>query len=267
MDHERIEHLTRQREIEWQEIQDYIDSKTCLMAFLRNALDDPETEECGHCAVCMGQPVVPDTVDRKVAIAAAKFLRHAEMPFKAKIQVARDAFEKYGFRSNLRQELRASQGRILSRWMDSGWGGMVADDKRAGHFRDKLVEAVAEMYEQRWQPNPAPQWVTCVPSQNHPSLVPDFAQRLAHRLGLPFVDAIRKVRDNEPQKEQQNRFHQCSNLDGAFSLSDDILSTPVLLVDDVIDSGWTVTVLAALLRQAGSGPVYPVALASTSTGD
>jgi hypothetical protein len=62
MDHERIEYLTSQREIEWQEIQDYIDSKTCLMAYLRNALDDPETEECGRCAVCLGRSVVPESV-------------------------------------------------------------------------------------------------------------------------------------------------------------------------------------------------------------
>ena len=105
-----------------------------------------------------------------------------------------------------------------------------------------------------------------MPSLKHPALVPDFAQRLAARLGLPFVDAIHKVVDNEPQKNQQNRFHQCRNLDGVFEVMDGIPNTPVLLVDDVIDSGWTVTVLAALLRQAGSGPVYPVALASTSTG-
>jgi ATP-dependent DNA helicase RecQ len=36
---------------------------------------------------------------------------------------------------------------------------------------------------------------------------------------------------------------------------------PVLLVDDVVDSGWTLTIGALLLRQHGSGPVYPFALA------
>lgn len=59
---------------------------------------------------------------------------------------------------------------------------------------------MAEMIQQRWQPNPAPQWVCCVPSRNHPELVPDFARRLAARLGLPFVDAVSKVKDNQPQK-------------------------------------------------------------------
>jgi len=266
MDHERIEHLTQQRELEWQEIQDYIDSDGCLMAYLRNALDDPETDECGRCSVCMEEPVVSIEVDRDLAIAASHFLKHAEMPFRPKKQSASGAFQNYGFPYNLPSELQASEGRILSRWGDAGWGGLVADDKHAGHFRDELVEAVAEMVEQRWQPNPVPQWVTCVPSLNHPMLVPDFAQRLATRLGLPFVDAIHKIVNNEPQKNQQNRFHQCRNLDGVFEISENIPETAVLLVDDVIDSGWTVTVLAALLRRAKSGAVYPVSLASTSTG-
>ncbi|WP_419653578.1 ComF family protein, partial [Thiolapillus sp.] len=100
-----------------------------------------------------------------------------------------------------------------------------------------------------------------------PALVPDFARRLAGQLGLLFVEVIAKVRDNEPQKMQQNRFHQCRNLDGAFQVAEGIPAEPVLLVDDIIDSGWTVTVLAALLQRAGSGPVFPVALASTSSGD
>ena len=92
------------------------------------------------------------------------------------------------------------------------------------------------------------------------------AARLAARLGLRFVDAIHKIVDNEPQKDQQNRFHQCRNLDGVFEISENVPETPVLLVDDVIDSGWTVTVLAALLRRAGIEAVYPVVLASASPG-
>ena len=93
--------------------------------------------------------------------------------------------------------------------------------------------------------------------------MPDLAERLAARLRIRFVkNAISKTKDNEPQKEQQNGPHQCLNLDGVFSVSDNIPGTPVLLVDDIVDSGWTMAVLAVLLRQKGSGLVYPVALAS-----
>ena len=156
---------------------------------------------------------------------------------------------------------------MLSRWGDAGWGRLVADNKRADHFDDELVVAMAEMIQQRWQPNPEPQWVCCVPSRNHVQLVPDFARRLAACLGLPFFNAISKVRDNQPQKGQQNRFHQCRNLDGAFEINQPLPNTPVLLVDDIVDSGWTLTVIAALLQRAGSGKVYPVALASSSVKD
>ena len=126
---------------------------------------------------------------------------------------------------------------------------------------------MAEMIRERWQPNPLPTWLTCVPSLNHPELVPDFARRLAERLGLQFVPAVIKVRDNEQQKLQRNSFHQCRNLDGAFAITEGIPQEPVLLVDDIVDSAWTMTVIAALLLRSGSGPVSPVVLASTSSGD
>jgi ATP-dependent DNA helicase RecQ len=67
----------------------------------------------------------------------------------------------------------------------------------------------------------------------------------------------------------QNSYHQAHNLAGAFAIvPHTIRDGPVLLVDDVVDSGWTFTVLAALLREAGSGPVLPVALAiATPSGN
>jgi ATP-dependent DNA helicase RecQ len=129
------------------------------------------------------------------------------------------------------------------------------------------VDAVAEMITERWKPQDFPTWVCCVPSLNHPELVPDFARRLATKLNLPSVDAVQKVRANQPQKIQRNRFHQCQNLDGVFAIKKPVPVGSVLLVDDIVDSGWTLTVIAALLRQAGSGPIYPVALASTSVKD
>jgi ATP-dependent DNA helicase RecQ len=267
MDHDRIQRLTQQRETEWQEVVDFIDSQTCLMAFLRNALDDPSAIECGRCAVCKGEPIVSTIVERPFAINASQFLRHSELIFKPKKQVASGSFNVYDFRGNLPIDLQASEGRILARWGDAGWGGLVAEDKHAGHFRDELIDAVIEMVQERWQPNPTPLWVTCVPSLVHTSLVPDLARRLAEGLSLPFREVIRKVRNNEPQKIQQNRFHQCRNLDGVFEVIEGTPEGPVLLLDDIIDSGWTVTVLAALLQQAGSGPVFPIALASSKSVD
>lgn len=264
MDHARIARLTGQREQEWAEVQAYLADNGCKMRFLRNALDDPDLTPCGQCASCIDRPVINQPVDSGLAHRAATFLKHAEMVIVPKAQVAANAFLEYDFRGNLPQGLRSQEGRVLSRWGDAGWGRMVADHKYSGRFGDELVGAMAEMIQQRWQPDPAPQWVCCVPSRNHPELVPDFARRLAARLGLPCVDVVSKIKNNQPQKGQQNRFHQCRNLDGAFDVNQALPDTPVLLVDDIVDSGWTLTVVAALLRQAGSGVVYPVALASSS---
>lgn len=267
MDHERIAHLTGQRVQEWQEVQNYLVETSCKMTYLRRALDDLDPTPCAKCASCIDQPVINQSIDPALAHRAGTFLKHAEMLIAPKAQVAANAFVEYGFRGNLPHNLRAQEGRVLSRWGDAGWGRTVADNKHAGRFSDDLVEAMAEMIQQRWSPEPAPQWVCCVPSRHHPELVPDFAQRLAARLGLPFVNAVSKVKDNQPQKGQQNRFHQCQNLDGVFEITQYYADMPVLLVDDIVDSGWTLTVIAALLQQAGSGAVYPVALASSSVKD
>jgi ATP-dependent DNA helicase RecQ len=95
--------------------------------------------------------------------------------------------------------------------------------------------------------------------------VQDFAERLAARLELPFVQAVDKVRETEAQKGMQNRFHQCYNLDGAFQVRAGLIPAgAALLVDDVADSGWTLALISALLRQAGATAVYPFALSSSA---
>lgn len=272
MDLEHIRKITEIREREWSEINEYLNTSDCLMLTLRNALDDRSKEVCGKCENCISRPLLFKVFTQKLGIRATQFLRQSEEVIKPRKQIAvsKDeasrTFIKYDFPRHL-GDLIAQEGRVLSRWGDSGWGKMVADNKHAGRFSDELVEAMAEMIQQRWQPNPAPQWVCCVPSRRHSELVPDFAQRLADRLGLPFVDAVNKIKDNQPQKGQQNRFHQCRNLDGVFAVTQLYEGQPVLLVDDIVDSGWTFTVIAALLQQAGSGLVYPIALASSSVKD
>lgn len=272
MDHARIAHLTGQRVQEWEEVQAYLEESGCKMSFLRRALDDLDSTPCGKCSSCLCHSVINMPVNPAIAHRAGTFLKQSEIILEPRRQVASSnaetarAFPNYQF-PRLLGGLAAQPGRALSRWGDAGWGRKVADNKHNGSFSDELVEAIADMIQNRWRPTPAPTWLCCVPSLNHPELVPDFAQRLAQRLGIPFVDAVAKVRDNQPQKGQQNSFHQCHNLDGVFEITDYYPGEPVLLVDDVVDSKWTLTVIAALLQQAGSGAVYPVALASSSVKD
>jgi ATP-dependent DNA helicase RecQ len=161
--------------------------------------------------------------------------------------------------------LRADTGRVLCLWGDSGWGDEVAHGKyEAGQFSDTLVDAAAALVRDKWQPEPMPAWVTAVPSARRAELVNRFARRLAEKLNLPFAPVLGRAREIRPQKEMQNSVQQVRNLLGAFAVTGAPPPGGVLLVDDVVDSGWTLTWLAAMLRQRGSGPVFPFALAKAS---
>ena len=64
-----------------------------------------------------------------------------------------------------------------------------------------------------------------------------------------------------------NGTQQARNVDGSLAVSRDPLpGGPVLLVDDMVDSRWRLTVAAWLLRSHGSGEVRPLALALSSHG-
>jgi len=63
------------------------------------------------------------------------------------------------------------------------------------------------------------------------------------------------------QKTMANSTQQARNIDGSLALNGQpIPAGPVLLVDDMVDSRWTLTVAAWLLRTNGSGAVRPMAL-------
>ena len=106
-----------------------------------------------------------------------------------------------------------------------------------------------------------PEWVTCVPSISHPGLVEAFAERLSSLLALSFVSCLTSAR-GEPQSRMQNSAQQAANAKARLGVDGRaVREGPVLLVDDLVDSRWTLTVAGSLLRDHGAGPVFPFALA------
>jgi ATP-dependent DNA helicase RecQ len=264
---ERIDRITGLRVEELQQMSAYMASKDCLMQFLAEALNDADAEPCGRCAACAGS-LLPEGIPEELSQAAVRFLDRLENPIEPRKQWPA-GLSNPSLRGRIPAEVQAQEGRSLCRWGVPGWGEMVRKGKQIDHrFDDRLVDASARLVKNRWKPEPAPRWITCVPSRRHVGLVADFANRLAQQLGLPFVQCIEKTRDTEPQKTRANSFQQAQNLVDAFVVNTGLVrADPVLLVDDMVDSRWTFTQLAVLLRQAGSGPVYPFALADTSTED
>lgn len=256
----RAERLSTQRRAEHRQMESYVGLPFGEhMAYLIDALDgDPSV------VTAPPLPPLPTTVDAKLVEEAVAFLRRTSLPITPRKKWPDGGMPRYGVSGFIPLAHRAEYGKALCLWGDAGWGGMVGLGKyRDGQFSDDLVAACVTMIE-KWNPQPAPTWVTCVPSLRHPDLVPDFAQRLAAALGLQFHRAIVKTDDRPEQKTMANSTKQARNVDGSLALSgQSIPPGPVFLVDDMVDSRWTLTVSAWLLRSGGSGPVWPIALSQT----
>jgi ATP-dependent DNA helicase RecQ len=265
----KIERLTTLRQSEWQQMNDYMKGEWCLMMFLQIGLEDPEAAPCGKCSVCMGRPLFPEKPSEELIAEARAFLLTNYHDIQPRLQWPSGVSVLPGeWSGRIPKELQAGPGVALSEWGDGGWGELVKTGKHDGHFDNNLVRAMCDLIVNRWKPDPMPLWVTCVPSLRKRTLVKNFSGELAQQLGLPFVDCIRKIRETDPQKLMKNRVQQVRNLNGAFEIDESkIRDGPVLLVDDMVDSRWTFTILAAMLRYAGTGPVFPCALTDTRSKD
>jgi ATP-dependent DNA helicase RecQ len=262
-DVDRMDRVTVERRREQRRMQDFVETDACLMEFLARELDDADAARCGRCANCAG-PIVSAAFDQQLMQEALTFLKRGHRPIEPRKQWPAGIPNRTG---NIPLVSRLMEGRALSVYNDAGWGRLVSEAKyREEEFPDDLVEAVAEMIEASWQPEPAPAWVTAIPSLTHPNLVPGFASRLAAHLGLPYYSALRKVKETPPQKTMQNSSQQVANIIEAFEVVAEQLPAgqPGLLVDDIVDSRWSLTVCGVILREAGSGPIIPVALATAS---
>jgi len=261
-DTERVQRIAAARASEAEAMVAYAVGDRCLMERLRASLDDPGAEPCGRCQVCTG---APDPVDPDPAVvrAAVEFLRRVDVVVEPRKQWARGLDEPRG---NIKAEARADTGRALSRVDDSGWWPAVERALATGEPDDELVDGIAATLK-RWDWVARPRWVTWVPSTRHEALLAATAARLGELGKLPVHQPLRRAFEAPPQSATGNSAHRLRNVWGAFTVDPsalpppDQLAGPVLVLDDALDSGWTMTVVAAALRAAGAGAVLPFVLA------
>jgi ATP-dependent DNA helicase RecQ len=266
-DADRYRRVTAARRAEQAAMLEYLTTDGCLMAFLRRQLDDPELADlddpdaaaCGRCQRCTGHGP-PATVDNQLVAAAIRFLRDQDVTLAPRRQ--RPAGAAVGSRA-IPETQRAEPGRALGEATDAGWGPLLADllsrDQPLPH---PVIEGLTRLLG-RWEWEQPPTWLTFVPSRTRPRLVGDLADHAGRLLGLPVHAVVQRVRPHaRPQAELANSFHQYHNAHEAFAVTGTVPDGPVLLVDDVRGSGWTLTSVAGLLRDAGAGPVHPLTLLS-----
>jgi ATP-dependent DNA helicase RecQ len=255
LDRERVERVRAARADERQAMRDYRDGRvSCRMAFLRAQLDDPDPTPCGRCDVCTGQ--APAVVVEEADVTAAWRLLRGQDHRLAPRKLWPSGLEEV--RGRIPPARQAAEGRALAFADDPGWGPIVGPFLAgAREHTDEIVDGLVQVLA-RWDWEQRPTWVSWIPSASD-----DRAAELADRLGrvgrLPVVASLERV-GTRSQDPTANSAHQAANALAGYRLLDVELPTgPVLLVDTVRRSGWTLTVAAWRLREReGVGPVLPL---------
>lgn len=236
----------------------FIQTDGCYSKYIVNCLDDKTTENCGICKNCIGHEEFSSVVSKESLRKAVAFLEKVLLPIEPRVRWA-----KTDLSGQTRIDMPNEEGICLSIYGEQGYGAMVKNGKyETKKFCDSLVEKSVSVLRKLISEKGISQ-LAYVPSLRS-DVVKDFAFRLAAKLGIPCIDVIQKIAA-KMQKDMENSSFQCSNAQKSFSLRDgSSLSGSILLVDDVVDSKWTLTVCGYLLRTAGAEYVYPYALACSS---
>ena len=268
-DRERYTRVAAERGREQQAMLAYLATDGCRMEFLRRELDDPGAARCGRCDNCTGRHRTTE-VDDSAAAAARERLHRPGVEILPRQQWP-TGMAALGVQASGRipAGLVAEPGRALGRLTDVGWGtrlrALLADDAPDGPVPDDVVAAVVTVLA-GWGWSVRPAAVVAMPSRRRPLLVDNLAWRIAEIGRLPYLGRLAGV----PGPRRLNSAQWLAALWPAFTVPDEVggrlagLGGPVLLVDDRIDTRWTVTVAARLLRGAGAAGVLPFALAVTS---
>ena len=264
-DYARWKAVTQTRYTELAHMKAYLDERGCLMRFLAKALDDPSpVDRCGRCKNCTG-------VQSKFQ-AQPIHLQRAQTFLRQGKPILFEPRKRWPGRSDQfpkTTDIRVNQtGIALCNYYDEGWGVRVRDGRINNHYDDDLVEASAMALRQYWQQTGIQvNGIIPIPSLRRPTLVPTFAERLAQTLSLPYAAVIQHQIQHPPQADMHNSFKQALNTVSKFIITNQLKGKPVLLVDDISDSKWTLTVVGDLLQRHGSGPVFPFVLSVTNISE
>jgi ATP-dependent DNA helicase RecQ len=167
----------------------------------------------------------------------------------------------------------AEPGRAIGRLTDIGWGSMLRTLLAEGAPDEPVTEpvmAAAIKVLAAWDWAQRPVGVLTLPSRTRPRLITSFGRRLASVGRLPYLGALAYTGDAGPGPRRHNSAQRLSSLWHVLEVPGDVrgavggLDGPVLVIDDRIETGWTMTVAARLLREAGAPGALPLVLAVTA---
>jgi ATP-dependent DNA helicase RecQ len=241
----------------------YTHGRGCLEAYLRTALDDdlPEGYRCGRCSVCTGSlpgGLAPQPPDEGVRAAKA-YLRGIDTVVEPRKMWAPGMTRGRG---RIGAALSVDVGRAVAFADDPAWPELDAllaegapDVDPPPWLREALV-AVLTRWRGDWGERPVA--VVPMPSRRRPRLVQGMATHVAEVGHLPLVEAL--VAEGPAPAHDLAASARAVQVERSLALRPGVAlpDAPVLLVDDALRSGWTMTVAGALLREAGVSGVLPL---------
>jgi ATP-dependent DNA helicase RecQ len=236
------------------------------MTFLRRQLNDPELadgEKCGRCDNCTGAHY-DATVDESAAEETRQRLMRPGVEITPRWQWP-SGLAKLGVSLSGKISEEPGAGRAIGRLTDLGWGARLRAvlDGPDAEAPDDLVRAAVDVLA-AWKWDTRPTAVMGLDSERHPLLIESLVARLAELGRLTNLGSLAYAVERRPVTAA-NSAYRVAALDGSWEMPDlSDLGGPLLLVDDVIDSGWTMTMAARVLRQAGAPEVLPFAIAAVS---
>lgn len=258
-DEEKYNEITEIRKKEAEQILRLATLKECYSKYIVNSLDDYTATECGNCSNCLGKEILPEKVSLNAKAIASEYIDRLSMVIEPR---KRWAFSDVTSLSAIKYINK--EGICLSKYGEIGYGRLVKRDKENDEkrFCQELVGKSAEILKPLVKENEI-KHITCVPSLRS-NIVADFTKNLAESLNIEFVELLDKT-DAKPQKLMENSSYQCANAFKSFKIKENV-SVPdkVILVDDTVDSKWTLTVCGYRIMENGASEVYPFALADSS---
>ncbi|MEQ4566347.1 RecQ family ATP-dependent DNA helicase [Paenarthrobacter sp. CAP02] len=279
-DAERYARIAEARVDEQDSMVIYQDTAGCRMEYITSVLDDETAAACGRCDNCAGR-WFPVDVAASAADAAGQTLRRAGIAVEPRLQWP-SGMDRLGVavKGKIKPDQCVSEGRVLARLTDLGWGGALRELFAAGSpdraVDPAMLQACVQVLREwsgaeggtPWSGVGRPAAVVSIPSRSKPQLVESLAQGIAGIGRMPYLGQLQPQHGGPTGARGGNSAYRLAGVWDRLVVGPDLAQAlagtggqPVLLVDDLIDSRWTMTVSALALRQAGVGAVLPLALA------
>jgi len=271
-DKQRYARVAAERSREQDAMLGYAETSGCRMEYLRRELDDPQAAPCGRCDNCTGATRAADVAPATEELARDRLRRPGVTVAPRRIWPTGMTALGIAASGRIPAEAAAEPGRSVGRLTDIGWGGalrrIIADGAPDEPVSDDLFAAALTVLA-AWDWAERPAGVVTLPSRSRPVMISSLGQRIAVAGKLSYVGSLGYANGGPPGR-QYNSAQRLAALWRTLAVPAGLRAAltgfagPVLLVDDRIGTGWTMTVGAKLLRECDVPAVLPFALAVTT---